>query len=175
MLLIAGCSFIPGSTQPRRAPQTITQAEAEALLIKAQEYAKAQDTVKLCELNGFPQTSPTSLCMDHINMRGGLAGIPSDPPRIVDTFVMDDIRHANGTMTSGGRVLVVEGVDGLGKSYRSEFFVTPATEPGPLGNWLRVPFPVYWSGVRVSGGNPRAGPGNSIREEVPAVAPTATP
>jgi len=53
-----------------------------------------------------------------------------------------------GGWVVGGRVLVLKGVDGFGKSYQTEFFVFRSKDSGLDG--LAVTSVIYWSGYGIA-------------------------
>ena len=73
----------------------------------------------------------------------GEDAVPSVRPNIVDTFELPTHDTGDGTMR-GGLVVVVCGVDGRDRSFRTEMLVFRD------GNQLRVIEPVYWSGMGVA-------------------------
>ncbi|MGH2543968.1 MAG: hypothetical protein ACRDIB_14295, partial [Ardenticatenaceae bacterium] len=77
---------------------------------------------------------------------GGFDAIPQTAPAVVDSRII--LATENST---GGRVLVLEGTDGLGRPYRSDFLVfypLDSEEPAAF-------MPVYWSGIGIQSGAER--------------------
>jgi hypothetical protein len=148
IMLLSGCMFIP-TRSTRRDPSTITVTEAEKLLRLAEQAAQAHDEASLCNLGWTIER-----CKRMLIDRGGWKSVPPTSPKIVDTYVIPRRQLSHNTGTEGGRVLVLEGVDGLGRAYRTEFFVIPlgSNDPDPLGTGIGAAHPVYWSGMRIGSG-----------------------
>jgi hypothetical protein len=75
----------------------------------------------------------------------GEDAVPSVRPSIVDAFELPSHDTGDGTML-GGLVVVVCGVDGRDRPFRTEILVFRD------GNTLRAIEPVYWSGMAVATG-----------------------
>jgi len=124
--------------------EEVSVEEATSLLYHAVAYAQARDLDKLCDL-----CSSNGICRHQWEYAGGGQAVPAEPPEIVDTYLLPTVHLKNGGWAPGGRVLVVEGVDGLGKPYRTEFF---SFWTG--GDWgvkeLAVVNGVYWSGAGIA-------------------------
>ena len=74
----------------------------------------------------------------------GLDAVPATPPAISGSRVVKPTQRSDGTTTTGGIVLQVCGLDGLGRPYSSEMLVVRD------GARLLAIEPVYWSGVRIA-------------------------
>jgi hypothetical protein len=177
LIIIASCNAQATPRVPERDPLTITQSEAEQLLQLAVQYAQARDQDKLCGLTGDPQDS---VCLDFLREGGGWAAVPPNPPKVVRSFVRPNVPMPNGSRMQGGRVLVLEGVDGLGNAYEREFMVTypgglQEGIPGPLGTGVVVAIPVYWAALPINNNIPAVGTDGVMRETVVAIPATATP
>ncbi|HEY4711112.1 MAG TPA: hypothetical protein VIH69_00285 [Dehalococcoidia bacterium] len=123
--------------------EEVSVEEATSLLNQAVAYAQARHFDKLCELAGSK-----GICRHQWELAGGEQAVPAEPPEIVDTYLLPTVYLKNGYEAVGGRVLVVEGVDGLGKPYRTGFFVFRSIDSG-LGG-LVVTNVVYWSGYGIA-------------------------
>ena len=126
LIVLASCAFLP-----RPSADTISVADAEQILEQAETFAQAGDIQGLCSLTDIPRR-----CENMIDSVGGIATAPTESPQIVDTYITPD----QGQKV-GHRILVLEGEDATGKSYRTEF---------PLlysGQKLIAVYPVYWSGM----------------------------
>jgi hypothetical protein len=148
--LLSGCGVFSGYVIPRD-PANIKQAEAEQLLNLAVQYAQARDLDKLCGLSG--SELGIGFCKMQFSAEGGWDAVPKNPPQIVDSYVA----QGNGNYGTEGFVLVLEGVDGLGNSYRTDFIVQPIPEAGPINAWVGVFMPYYWSNLK----NTPAAPGTT--------------
>lgn len=118
----------------------VSVEEATSVLNQAVAYAQARDLDRLCDL-----CSSNGICRHQWEYAGGGQAVPGEPPQIVDTYLLPTVHLKNGGWAPGGRVLVLEGVDGLGKSYRTEFFVFRSRYSGLDG--LAAINGVYWSGA----------------------------
>lgn len=116
-----------------RAP---TPAEAEAYLTRVVELARAPDFAGLCALGG-------GNCEKILEVAGRDA-VPALPPTLVDQFELPARHNADGSTDVGGRVLVLCGIDGQARPYRTEmpvFF---------HGSEMRAIEPIYWSGIGIA-------------------------
>jgi hypothetical protein len=117
--------------------------EATGLLNQAVAYAQEGDLDKLYELAGSE-----GICRSQWELAGGEQAVPYEPPEIVDTYLLSTVHLKNGGRAVGGRVLLLGGVDGLGKPYRTEFFVFRSRDSGLNG--LAVTNVIYWSGYGIA-------------------------
>ena len=86
------------------------------------------------------------MCQNHWEDAGGWESLPSEAPGIVDTYLVPAKGLEDGNSIVGGRVLVLEGVDGQNQPYRTEFFVFFDSDSGEY-----VPlYPIYWSGIGIA-------------------------
>jgi hypothetical protein len=118
----------------------ISIEQATDLLNHAVEYATSRDLDKLCSLS-----SSSLMCRTQWKDAGEWAGVPAEPPQIIDTYLVPTKKVGNGMTQQGGRLLVVSGIDGRGKPYRTEMLVFS-------GGWLHglsAMNVVYWSGVSI--------------------------
>lgn len=122
--------------------EEVSVEEATSLLNQAVAYAQARDLAKLCEL-----ASSKGICRHQWEDADGEQAVPDEPPQIVDTYLLPTVHLKNGDKAVGGRVLVLEGVDGLGKPYRTEFFVFRSGDSGLEG--LAVTNVIYWCGYGI--------------------------
>lgn len=125
--------------------EEVSAEEATSLLNQAVAYAQARDLDRLCDLSGSEL-----MCQHYWGWVGGGQAVPEEPPEIVDTYLMPTVHLKMGGKSPGGRVLVVEGVDGLGKPYRTEFFVFWTGGGWGLKKELAVINVVYWSDCSIA-------------------------
>lgn len=71
---------------------------------------------------------------------------PFGTSEIVDTRLVAPKDFGNGTWTVGGRILVLEGINGNGERYRTEFFVFRDPDSGKPA----ALYPIYWSGIGIA-------------------------
>ena len=143
--LLAGCG-VPGT---QRNPASISVEDATNLLRQAEAFAKAHDQQGLCGMGGSVAT-----CKAFLDDVGGWESVPDESPTIVNSYILPATRSGN-VGTAGGRILVLEGVDNLGRRYRNEFMVFYE------GNRLISVNPVYWSSVGIQ--QPDANGGGTTR------------
>ncbi len=139
--LLAGLRFGVFANDHSTAQEAITVETATSVLHRAEAHAQARDFEALCNMGGA-----VSMCQHWLRDVGGAASVPAQPPEIVRTYLIPPSTTQNGTST-GGRVLVLKGIDGLGRAYTTEFLVFDAGSHGPAAL-----HPVYWSGIRMSSG-----------------------
>jgi hypothetical protein len=72
-----------------------------------------------------------------------VAAVAADPPRILETRVVPP-KGRDDAVSTGGRLVRLCGVDGLGEPYRTEILVFESEGE------LRAIEPVYWSGYRIA-------------------------
>jgi hypothetical protein len=123
--------------------EEVSVEEATSLLNQAVAYAQERDLDKLYELAGSK-----GICRSQWELAGGGQAVPAEPPEIVDTYLLPTVPLKGGGWVVGGRALVLEGVDGLGKPYQTEFFVFRSRDSGLNG--LAVTNGVYWSGYGIA-------------------------
>ena len=121
----------------------VSVEEATGLLNQAVSYAQERDLDKLYDIAGSE-----GICRSQWELAGGGQTVPAEPPEIVDTYLLPKVPLKGGGWVVGGRVLVLKGVDGLGKSYRTEFFVFRSKDSGLDG--LAVTNVIYWSGYGIA-------------------------
>jgi hypothetical protein len=121
----------------------VSVEESMSVLNQAVTYAQARDIDRLYDLS-----ASKLMCQHQWEWAGGGQAVPAGPPEIVDTYLLPTVHLKSGGKSPGGRVLVVEGVDGLGKPYRTEFFVFRSGEDWGLDQKLAVINVIYWSGAR---------------------------
>lgn len=90
----------------------VTEAEARAYLDKIVAAAEARDFDRMCRLNGAVSNCETQLQL------AGRDTVPAEPPRVTGSRY-----HPKKPGGTAGRVLILEGIDGRGKPYRTEVFV----------------------------------------------------
>lgn len=116
-------------------------SEAKAVLAQVIGY------VEMADLEGLSKLETSSMVEHALDAVGGFSTAPTEPPTIVDTSIMPTVKCKGGQLT-GGRILVLEGVDNLGRSYHSEMLVY--REPGEL----RVINSIYWTNSGIVRPNP---------------------
>jgi hypothetical protein len=124
---------------PTRAPESITEEEASAVLEAAHVSSLEQDLESLCGLGGSVLS-----CQSAWQNMGEWAAVPAAPPIVTSTRILPDLELSNGSTSRGGRVLVVDGIDGLGREFSTDFLLFD----GGGGNLVALN-PVYWSGMNV--------------------------
>jgi len=122
--------------------QEVNVEEAIGILNQAIACARSGDLDKLCDLGGS-----RGICRHQWVSAGGEQAVPVEPPEITDTYLLPAVQLQSGGRAVGGRVLVLEGVDGLGRTYRTEFYVFRSRHSG-LGG-LAVTNVVYWCGYGI--------------------------
>jgi hypothetical protein len=123
----------------------VSVEEAMNVLNQAIAYAQARDLGKLCDLSGSEL-----MCQDQWEWADGGQAVPAEPPEIVDTYLLPTVHLKSGSRAVGGRVLVVEGIDGLGKPYRTELLVFRSGGDWGLNKKLAVINVIYWSGFGIA-------------------------
>jgi hypothetical protein len=83
---------------------------------------------------------------------GGWNSLPTQPPKVIGTYVIEP-QKINGGTSLGGRVLVLEGTDGLGKKYSTDFLVTLNLSSKDV----IVQYPIYWTGIKIEQPNTEGG------------------
>jgi hypothetical protein len=134
--LLAGCG-VPGT---QRNPSTITIEDAAQVLEQVQGAAATGDMNALCATSDAPERCETDWAMS-----GGADAVPSEPPTIVTSRVLPTRQLPDGDWEIGGRMLVLKGIDGLGRPYCTDFLVF-----APSGQRLTPFQPVYWSGMGIA-------------------------
>lgn len=122
--------------------EEVSVEEATSLLNQAAAYAQARDLDRLCDL-----CSSRGICQHQWEGAGGGQAVPAEAPEIVDTYLLPTVYFKGGGWAPGGRVLVVKGVDGLGRPYQTDFFIFRSRHSGLNG--LAVINGVYWSGYGI--------------------------
>jgi hypothetical protein len=133
LLALAGCA---GPANPVPAPPS--EDEARAYLEQVVALVLAGRLDDLCRVG--------SATCDQTLRRSTPAAAPSEPPTVVDIRLMPNARRADGTWVTGGRIIEVCGVDGLGHTYRSEILVYRE------GGRVIGKEPVFWTGLRIARG-----------------------
>lgn len=111
-----------------------TESAARAFLARLVDRAQAHDLVGFCQVAG-------SMCESFAEESGGIAAIPPKPPIIAATRLIPT-RRSGDAMLGGGRLLVLCGIDGFGKPYRTEMLVSV-----DYNGALFAINGVYWSGA----------------------------
>lgn len=141
VVVIAAARFTTSGDDPTAAVPTDTEARA----VLAETFDRARqvaDARAFCEPSAYPLS-----CETQYAERGGRAAVPATAPQILDSWA-----------TSSARVLTVCGVDGQGRTYRSDFPVERSD------GGLRAILDVFWdskvySGSRTDGDPVRVSPG----------------
>lgn len=110
----------------------VTETEARAYLNRIVAAAQARDFTTMCRLNGAVSNCETQLRL------AGKDAVPTDPPRVTGSRY-----HPKGRGGTAGHVLVVEGIDGHGRPYRTEVFVFRENRYN-----FKAINAVYWSNFR---------------------------
>ncbi|MEO0248156.1 MAG: hypothetical protein ABIN58_01180 [candidate division WOR-3 bacterium] len=119
--------------------------EARAILDQAVSYAQARNLGGLCQLGGS-----ANMCQHQFTSAGGWVTVPSEHPEIADIYYLPTKHFKNGFQATGGRVLVLEGINGVGETYRTDFLVFETDDPGAGSEGLAVINVVYWSGFGIA-------------------------
>ena len=127
------------SGEETRPPESITVEEATVLFEEAYEASLELDIESLCDLGGSQLS-----CQGAWRTNGEWAAVPDEQPTVVYTRTLPDQKRDNGSVYRGGRLLKVSGVDGLGRSFVTDFLVF---DEG--GGRLVALNPVYWTGVKI--------------------------
>lgn len=131
-LVTVGCDKAnSGGKSPPSSPE-ISMEEAKAILDQAVAYAQARNLGGLCQLNGS-----VNMCQHQFTDAGGWVTVPSEPPTIADTYCVPTVHFKNGFQATGGRVLVLEGINGVGEPYRTEFLVFETDDQRRIGRTCR--------------------------------------
>lgn len=118
----------------------ISVEQATDLLNRAVEYATSHGLDKLCGLSSSSLT-----CRKQWEDAGEWDAVPAEPPQVVDTYLIPTRKLQDGMTQRGGRLLVVSGIDGMGRPYRTEMLISS-------GGWLHglsAMNVVYWSGASI--------------------------
>ena len=110
--------------------------EATSFLASVVALAQARDFDRLCGLGG-------GNCRSTLE-DAGLDAVPATPPGIAGSRVVQPTQRSDGKTSTGGLVLQLCGLDGLGRPYSTEMLVFRD------GGKLLAIEPVYWSGMRIA-------------------------
>lgn len=149
ILLPAICAFTLSCNQANTSNQQtnipnqleITLEEAALVLDQAVQYTDNHNLDGLCSMGGA-----IAMCQHLFENAGGWDAIPTQHPEIIDSYILPVKDCGNGTYITGGRILVVKGVDGLSRDYQTDFFVFYNSET----DLLSAQYPVYWGNFSVS-------------------------
>jgi len=133
--------------EPRRSPESITFDEAQSILDNAYQATMQQNLVELCSLGGSKNS-----CQNEWRNHGEWVAVGDEAPSITGTRLLLDQKSDSGSTSLGGLVLIVEGTDGFGQSYATDFLIFDDGENG-----LVALNPVYWTGTGVGHANPEGG------------------
>jgi hypothetical protein len=117
----------------------VSEAQSKEILNTIIMFASTKNVEKLCSFGA--STTMTTRQLEDV---GGWESLPSTPPTITNTYVINSI-ETKSSIVLGGRVLILDGIDGLGNNYQTEFLVAydSATKR------IIVPYPIYWSGIKI--------------------------
>jgi hypothetical protein len=129
---------------PRRSgPPAVTEAEARAYLRQIVAAGLAHDFTTLCSLNGA-----VSNCQTQLDLAGRDA-VPPQPPNVVGSrYDPKDSKDDTPAM-----ILVVDGIDGRGKPYRTEVAVFREDR-----DHFKAINAVYWSNFKILGPDGQTSP-----------------
>jgi hypothetical protein len=131
-----------------------TESAARAFLAHLVSRAEARDLTGFCQL-------ADSICELIAEESGGVAAIPPNPPIIAGTRVIPT-RQRGDAMLGGGQLLVLCGIDGFGKPYRTEMLVSV-----DYNGALFAINGVYWSGAGLAISQMTGGPSGGDGIECP--------
>lgn len=107
--------------------------------------ATAQNDIEaLCELGGSELS-----CQNAWQNTGEWPAAPGVQPVVVNSRILPEQQQDNGNVSRGGLILEVQGVDGLGRAFNTDFLVF---DEG--GGMLVALNPVYWTGTSVGHRSP---------------------
>ncbi|MEE8602891.1 hypothetical protein [Euzebya tangerina] len=129
VVALTGCGLI-------ETRQNISEEQARELLDQAVDLVASGRSDRLCALS----PSEATTCPDTLDTAGPVA--PTTPPAVTCVVALPD----EGPLRRG-TALVVEGTDGNGEAYTSEFIVFDD------GDAVGVLDAVYWSGLAVQSYN----------------------
>ena len=142
LALLAAVGFGAWSWFFSGAETPVSEAQARRYLDRMVAAAQARDFESLCRLNGAvlncermldtgcdPSTAPPAVSCKET--------VPPEPPQVVTTRSSPGDGYA-------GRILVVRGVDGVGKPYETEVLVFRENRRS-----LKAINSVYWSGATI--------------------------
>ena len=148
------CALLVACQANVTAPRTPSEDEARAFLARLVQVAETRDVEAVCRVAG-------SNCRTIVETAGGEDAIPSESPTVLETYVVPTRHLSDGKIETGGRALVVCGVDGLGQPYRTDMLVFESEGS------LHAINGVYWSGAGLAeptAGRPRPhGSGRAVR------------
>jgi hypothetical protein len=151
LILLSACAaFVPDPT-PDPPP---TEGEAIAFLNEVTALALAGDLEGMCDVAGGGN------CDSLVEEAGGAAAVPQDPPVVAGTRVIPSSSVGNA-QSVGGMLLVLCGIDGRQRSYRTEMLVS---------RWLGELYAVnavYWAGFNLAVGNNTGDPSGGAGIECP--------
>ncbi len=144
IVLFAALTVISSACGPDwRKPETISLEEAIYVLDQSFESVRQRNLDALCELGGSVLS-----CERRWHNSGEWDSAPSSYPNLISSMILPDIEMSNGTTSRGGRLLVLEGIDGYGDQYRSEILIF---DEG--GDNLVALNPVFWINTRIARSN----------------------
>ena len=123
------------SNQPK-----ITLEEATHVLNQTVLYATNHNLDGLCGMGGS-----VLMCQQLFENAGRWDAVPTQYPEIIDSYILPTKDCGNGTYINGGRMLVLKGINGLGKPYQADFLVFNNSETGLLS----AQYPIYWGNLSI--------------------------
>jgi predicted small lipoprotein YifL len=151
LMAMVGCG-LAGPTLPPPPSEADAVALVDLLIEKAEER----------DLEGFCRIAGGGNCEGIAEESGGVAAIPREAPVIAGTRLIPSRPAGEGTL-AGGQLVVLCGVDGLGRPYRAETLVSIGPD-----RVLYAINAVYWSGfdlaVAANTGSPSGGAGINCPE-----------
>jgi hypothetical protein len=135
---VTGCGKTTASNEEA---WQVSVEEVTNALNQAVTYAQGHDLEKLGNL--ARDKSMTRVAWESA---GGWEAVPAEPPEVVDTYLLPTVHLKDGSQATGGRVLALEGVNGLGKPYRTESLVF---RTGGSDSKLAMLNVIYWDGASI--------------------------
>jgi hypothetical protein len=148
-LLVTACS-LPDPTPP----PPPTEDEAIAFLNAVTALAMAGDLEGMCDFAGG------GICENIVDEVGGQVAVPDDPPVIAGTRLIPSRREGDG-FSVGGRLLVLCGIDGRQRPYRTEMLVSR------FRGELYAVNAVYWGGFNLAVSNDTGSPSGGAGIDCP--------
>ncbi len=117
LILLLATLVVSGIACNHTESPEVSMDEATAMLDEVVACAQAHDLECLGKL-----ADDMSMTRIHWESAGGWETLPAEPPTVVGSRLLPTV-PINGAHYVGGRLLVLEGIDGLGKPYHSEGLV----------------------------------------------------
>lgn len=136
-LLLWGLVSLASGSHPDQ-PAPVSHQEALGVLRRAVDMVQSGRSSALCEALGAAE----HFCFTWLVEEGLALSAPLVEPAVVASHTIS--AQPGYPM---GRVLVLEGVDGHGNPFRTDFLVVRTF--GAAGGRLAAPYPIYWRGTKV--------------------------